>query len=630
MNILIESNLDKSFLAELSQRGHLVFTKTNDFHQKYEFVLGSTVFFQAEPKIKGQYHLLLTQEGEDIGLDLYNSIQPAAILNRDNFPEILQKIDFLSQNLKTKEKALLARSNIEAKRQDLERLNFFLSHQEKEKSSALRVFHVEESNKKQREKKLLFFLDFINTNYAKSSFLDELFLYFSQEIKKMGGYYQLGILVVKNDEKILTYYRYNQKEEYIQKKISGIEVQKWNAQSLSSFLANVYQRPVGKLLLWGTHNEAESIYFYIENPSKNCDLTALESFIVDRMSLLSIVISRWSAEQTEKSVLKQWRETFKAYKDPIHVVDDEFNIILSNYTQELDSNDKCYKVLADRDSQCPGCPIQNKPSESILKLEINGTQYRLFHSSFTLEKKYNLFFYEDLTEINSLRSQVVQSEKMNTIGNLANHLSHELNNPLTGLKLATDLLISEVSQYEKQPGYHNLKNDLEQISKGLVRSEMIVKDLVDFSHPVENKIKPTDLSEVVNKTLTLLKSILRNTRIFVDIKNTVVMVHSVYLQQVIFNLIKNACEAMKFSGAIKVYLVEKTDQIELVIEDNGPGVSLEDQKFLFNPFFTTKAEKEGTGLGLYLCRNLMRKMNADLVYDSHYKAGARFIIRFKI
>ena len=577
------------------------------------------------------HKVLLLNKNESMDLALFSLIRPTAILDFAEADQISIKLAEAVRIDQKKYQARRARENVELKRNELERLNEFLSYQDKERSTALKIFHVEEQSKKQYEKQLLFFLDFINSNYTKSSFLDELLQYIWTEIKKIGQFYQLGIIIKLDGDDQAILFQYDDRRYYSQKNINFDDSQEIDSQVLAGLLANIYQRPVGKIISWKESNQSENskvqFYLYLETQGKEYKAQQIESFISDRLSMLSLIISRWVTEESEKVLLRQWRNTFKAYKDPIHVVDEEFNIIQSNYIAHPEQTGKCFEILAHRKTQCVNCPVVLK---SNLPVEINSIQYQTHSTEFTVDKKYHLLFYEDMTELSTLKSQFIQSEKMNTIGNLANHLAHELNNPLTGLKMTTEYLMSEIKQQSAKTENVNLLNDLNEIFKATVRSEMIIKDLVDFSSSSAKEMQQIDFSNVLKKTMTLLKSVLRSNRVFIDVKSHFVQAQPVYLQQVIFNLIKNACEAMGTNGSIKIYHGQPhADYSDFIIEDNGPGISESSQANLFKPFFTTKKEGEGTGLGLYLCSTLMNKMNGELIYDDKFKSGSRFILRFK-
>jgi signal transduction histidine kinase len=614
--------------SDLSHQVDVVFQEKS----KYDCFVGDVEMYRTVQNVPtSSYKILIVDKDDFLDLDTFNQIRPTSVLDYSEIDQIPLKIAEAANENKKQQQAQQARENVESKRNELEKLNEFLSYQDKERSSALKVFHAEEQSKKQYEKKLLFFLDFINSNYSKSSFLDELLQYIWTEIKKIGQFYQLGIIIKLEGDDQAILFQYDDRKYYSQKNINFDEKQAVNSNNLAVFLANIYQRPVGKIILWKESNQSEAskvqFYLYLETQGMDYKTQLVESFMTDRLSLLSLIISRWVTEESEKVLLRQWRNTFKAYKDPIHVVDREFNIIQINYLAPPDQAGKCYEVLAQRTTQCLNCPLINQQK---VPIEMNSKQYQTHSTEFTVDKKYHLLFYEDITEINSLKSQFIQSEKMNTIGNLANHLAHELNNPLTGLKMTTEYLMSEIKRLPSESGQVNLLNDLNEIFKATVRSEMIIKDLVDFSSSTAKEMQQIDFSTVLKKTMTLLKSVLRSNRVFIDVKSQFVLAQPVYLQQVIFNLIKNACEAMGANGSIKIYQgAPHPEYSDFVIEDNGPGISKNAQVNLFKPFFTTKKEGEGTGLGLYLCSSLMNKMNGELIFDRKFTSGTRFILRFK-
>ncbi len=635
MQILVKPDFKKYILntPDLNHQVDVVYQEKSSYDcligdiEMYQRVLANNI--QSLQNIS--HKLLLLNRDEPMDLALYNLIRPTVILDYSETDQIKFKLSEALRIDQKKHQALQVRENVELKRTELERLNEFLSYQDKERSTALKIFHAEEQSKKQYEKQLLFFLDFINSNYTKSSFLDELLQYIWTEIKKIGQFYQLGIIIKLDGDDQAILFQYDDRKYYSQKNINFDENQDIDSNVLAGYLANIYQRPVGKIILWKESNQSENskvqFYMYLETQGKEYKAQHIESFISDRVSMLSLIISRWVTEDSEKVLLRQWRNTFKAYKDPIHVVDEEFNIIQSNYLAHPEQSGKCFEILAHRKSQCVNCPITSKQKAPI---EINSIQYQTHSTEFIVDKKYHLLFYEDITELSTLKSQFIQSEKMNTIGNLANHLAHELNNPLTGLKMTTEYLMSEIKLQSMGTDNVNLLNDLNEIFKATVRSEMIIKDLVDFSSSTAKEMQQIDFSNVLKKTMTLLKSVLRSNRVFIDVKSQFVQAQPVYLQQVIFNLIKNACEAMGTNGSIKIYHgPPQNEYFDFIIEDNGPGISESSQVNLFKPFFTTKKEGEGTGLGLYLCSTLMNKMNGELVYDHKFKSGTRFILRFK-
>jgi signal transduction histidine kinase len=231
-------------------------------------------------------------------------------------------------------------------------------------------------------------------------------------------------------------------------------------------------------------------------------------------------------------------------------------------------------------------------------------------------------FYHDITERTRLQGELIQSEKMAALGNLASHVAHELNNPLTGL-----LGLAQVIQAETQDS--QLKDDMSEVVSAVERSQKIISNLVEFSNR-NSDLKKAELNwyELVNRTLTFLKSSLRNCSVDLALveSSPTFKCESQLMQQVIFNILQNSIQAMDKPGVIKIY-----DQIDgnfsrLVIEDNGPGIPNTLQGRIFDSFFTTKSDSGGTGLGLSLCKQILEMHGGRIFYDGEYKLGARFVL----
>lgn len=535
---------------------------------------------------------------------------------------------------------LKIQDEVETKRADLEKLNDHLQRQNAERSSALGVFLSEEQNKRNEEKRLLYLLDFINAHYQNVDFLDQFIKYVEADLKKSGSFHHFGFIVSSANEDQSDWIRQDRKAGYYHRSMNHSFKDGFDTFKLSQHLANELKRPVGKILVWQSASTQENFCFYIELLAPDFHQTLADAYITQRLNIMALVVSRKVTESRQTQLLKNWKKTFRSYEDPIHVVDEDFNIIQTNYLSDVQMQThqgplKCYQILANSDQPCHHCPIKDHSLGLRSLISMNKQSYQVTGSEFKLDsetsKKYFLLFYENTTEQNLRKTELIQSEKMNTIGNLANHLAHELNNPLAGLKLMTEMMMDELESPTNSQDI-NLKNDLSEALKAIIRSEIIIKDLSDFSALSKEGLIKTSFLQVLNKTMTLLKTITRKTRIFIDLKEKPILANPVHLQQVLFNLIKNSCEAMVSGGSIKIYEGPSHDPqyVEYILEDTGPGIQKEKEKDLFQPFYTTKKEGEGTGLGLYLSAELMKKMNAEINYDFDYHHGARFILRFKL
>ena len=517
------------------------------------------------------------------------------------------------------------KSEIQKKRKELEFLNNRLSSESEKKIESLEKSHIEETEKNQKEKNLLHFLDFIQSESAGDDFIEKTFKFIWKDLKKCGRLNLAGLsmLASSGKSKILFYDGVSESTS-----VAGID---FSAENISSQLASAWGRPVGKIMSWQLPESSRESYFFVEVVDGQENQDKISLYMTERIAVLSMYLDRWMIEKEIEVAVDRWKNTFRSFSGSTHVVDENFKIYQSNYPHN--SGEYCYKVLAKRDSPCVACPIkQNRNTNFVLK---EGVSVKTYVSQFKFQsKKYYFVIYEDVTKLNQLYSHIIQTEKMSTIGRLGNHLAHELNNPLTGIKSYVQTLMEDQQSMLSLPSTD--KSDLNEILKATIRCQKIIKNFIDFSQKKEPSLEVVQFSEVLQNTLVLLKTALRSHRLFIDLKDDKIKANAYDLQQVLFNLIKNSCQAMQENssgpGAIKIYQEHKElkdgSQILFHIEDTGPGFDEAILKHLFEPFMTTKEQGEGTGLGLYLSKKLMNNMGADLQVTSSSKKGAKITLVF--
>lgn len=232
----------------------------------------------------------------------------------------------------------------------------------------------------------------------------------------------------------------------------------------------------------------------------------------------------------------------------------------------------------------------------------------------------------DITQSRDLYLRLLQSEKLGAIGSLAGNIAHELNNPLTGLRSLSQVLLHQVEEGS------SLKSDLVEIEKAAGRSQQIIKNLLEFSQGGPQQKRVMNIDDIVNKTMPLLKTVMRIHRqdIQLNAADSLIEVEPHFIQQVVFNLVNNACQAMKDPGTLSVrteYL-KKEKRVLLEISDTGSGIAPELQEKIFEPFFTTKKEGLGTGLGLSLTKKIVETMGGEIRVFSEMQKGSRFQVIF--
>lgn len=276
---------------------------------------------------------------------------------------------------------------------------------------------------------------------------------------------------------------------------------------------------------------------------------------------------------------------------------------------------------------------------------------------------------QTLIDLKEAEAQLVESEKMSSLGQLTAGIAHEINNPINfvtsnvkplkrDIEIIRELLgkvetvaLSTDSQEEKQKQVAALKEEadldylsmemdhlLKGIGEGASRTAEIVKGLRVFSRLDEDDLKLADLNEGMESTLVIVNNLL-NGKITLEKNYAELPLAECYpgkLNQVFLNLITNAIHAIKErwkdepGGQLKVATVATPHDINIHIQDNGTGMTETTKKKLFEPFFTTKDVGVGTGLGLSIVWNTIKKHNGQIQVNSEEGVGTEFVITIPI
>lgn len=406
----------------------------------------------------------------------------------------------------------------------------------------------------------------------------------------------------------------------------------------SQYLANEFGRPVQKVLaipLVARKPDPSNLNptLFLEHQMKGDEIDKFVEFVGERLQVVSVALDRLILEFDLRSATYLWEHTFDGLEDPVAIVDMDFRLLRSNRAFQLKGpGPVCHEVFANSPLPCQDCPLQAtlQAGETKRALVQRQEQVHAVHSYPILvsagdKSTTAVNHYVNVTDALALQERMVQTEKMVALGHLAGHIAHELNNPLTGIRALAQV-------WMKQPGIKDtVIGDFTEIEKAAQRSQAIITNLLQFANANESeKVEAVDLNAVVQKTLPLLKTALSAHNIRVEGAGGAAQVRADghLLQQVLFNLLKNACQAMKTRGEIAV-TVEKTDwkgapAWAMRVTDTGPGIKKDLLETIFSPFFTTKAEGEGTGLGLSLSRSLVRRFGGEILVDSEPGRGTEF------
>lgn len=305
--------------------------------------------------------------------------------------------------------------------------------------------------------------------------------------------------------------------------------------------------------------------------------------------------------------------------------------------------------------------------EKAARLEASERKYRQLAASLEIELQ------KKVQEIKETQSQLIQQEKMASIGHLAAGVAHEINNPmgfvssnlntlkeyekdirslvehyrsfLSGLNetMAAEEVrraitggLERIIKLEEEIDIdfilEDLPNLIEESLEGAGRINKIVIDLKDFAHPGEDEQKFAAINKNIDSTLNIVWNELKyKAKITKDYGELpLVKCYPQQLNQVFMNILVNAAQAIDEKGEIKITTISEDEHVKITISDTGSGISETNLSKIFDPFFTTKEVGKGTGLGLNVAYNIINKHKGTIEVESRLGSGTTFSIRLPV
>ena len=330
----------------------------------------------------------------------------------------------------------------------------------------------------------------------------------------------------------------------------------------------------------------------------------------------------------------------------------ELNRKMREWFPDVDTTTKpiCHRVYNNppSDTVCDWCPTyktlqDGKVHESITDTPSAGgiRNYRIVSSPIVNsegEIAAAIEMVEDITEQMDLENQLRQSQKLESIGNLAGGIAHDFNNILSSIIGFTELAIEDATKDS------NLEDHLQEVYSAGKRAKELVSQILAFARQTNEEVKPVNIGKTVTETLKLVRS-----TIATDIEinkmidsNALVIGNSTLLQQVLLNLCINSADAMEDNGGILEVTVsdvvvdqsfaEKHDllgpgeHVKITVSDTGDGIAPDKIQFIFEPYYTTKISGKGTGLGLASVYGTVKKYGGTIMVESQQDQPTIFTI----
>ncbi len=408
-------------------------------------------------------------------------------------------------------------------------------------------------------------------------------------------------------------------------------------------------------------NEPPLAYILLINPkvaigpqyknylAKACLLISNVLLNIHSLEKMKVNLARLEVGQVElRNSRNNLRTLFDNIPMAIYIVDSSYKIIIVNIARahklSLEPSQiagkTCYEALYNRTTPCPACRVRESIKEGISTTRL----WREWLTSETfveweirthpildeMQRPIQVIVSEmDVTEKRNLEANLIQSEKLAAVGQLAAGVAHEINNPLSAIIANAQILLQEVPKENVDE-----VESLRLIETAGIRASQVVRNLLSISRKENLEYELIDINNSIRNALVLVQHELLKRPITVKLELEEplppVLSQQQHLQGVWINLMLNAIDAIEATGRQDGMITIKTTalqgEIQISIGDNGQGIDPEKVKKVFEPFFTTKSAGQGTGLGLSVCLRVIKEHQGTISVESQSGQGTRFII----
>nr|WP_320191607.1 response regulator [uncultured Desulfobacter sp.] len=366
---------------------------------------------------------------------------------------------------------------------------------------------------------------------------------------------------------------------------------------------------------------------------------------------------RKTAEQTVRKTQKQWEEIFEAIGHMAVVIDDNHTIIAANRfaVQQIGIpknkiiGAKCHDIFHGSNSPILHCPIQKNIPEGFSSSEMiidifDKTYIHTTTPVFGGNDDHTKFIeiFTDITRRKILEKELLQAHKMEAIGTLAGGIAHDFNNILSALIGFSQLALKNAEKDSL------MEEDLTEILNCGLRAKDLVRQILTFARQSDEKYSYIQMDYIVKEVAKFIRSTIPTSiELNTDVQSaSVIFANPTQIHQVMMNLCTNSAHAMKNAGgALGISLtdekIDKTDTestrdlepgnyVKLEVSDTGTGIAPQVMEKMFEPYFTTKAQGEGTGMGLAVVQGIVKDIGGTIKVKTALGQGTVFTILIPI
>ena len=289
---------------------------------------------------------------------------------------------------------------------------------------------------------------------------------------------------------------------------------------------------------------------------------------------------------------------------------------------------RCHRAIWGSEERCPSCPAREAEQDGRPRsverrlgdrhVMVTSTAVRGLDGEIT----HTLELIQDITVQKRIEEELMAAGKMAAVGQLASGIAHELNNPLASVAASAEYLKELVTDSDMADP---LRRHLGRIEDSVYRCKDIIDALLSFARSGGMTVGPTDVNRSVLDTLRLVRGDARP-ELALCAPAPQAVANSRLLQQATLNLVLNAIEAAGPDGKVSVSTAADAGAVRIAVSDDGPGIDAELLPRVFEPFYTTKAVGQGTGLGLFLSHRAVEAMGGRIEAASEPGRGTRFTV----